>query len=85
MKKLLTKLTSNTGSVNCTKKVKTLERPWASMPLIYTLPEFLDGLKSRMLTNYDRTLKMTQSLNGEFRLSFCVYVCFNCFVIQPTS
>ena len=61
-KKLLTKLTPNTGSVNCTKKVKTLERPWASMSLIYTLPEFIDGLKSRMLTNYDRTLKMTQSL-----------------------
>ena len=34
----------------------------ASMSLIYTLPEFLDGLKSKMLKNYDRTLRMTQSL-----------------------
>ena len=34
--KLLTKRTLNTSSVNWTKKVEKLERPWASMSLIYT-------------------------------------------------
>ena len=51
-----------------TKKVKKLERPWANMSLLYTLPEFLDGLKSRMLKNYDRTLRMTQSLKIKWRI-----------------
>ena len=34
--KLLTKRTLNTSSVNWTKKVEKLERPWAGMSLIYT-------------------------------------------------
>ena len=50
------------------EKGKKLERPWASMSLIYTLTEFLDGLKSRMLKNYDRTLRMTQSLKIKWRI-----------------
>ena len=44
------------------KKENKWETPWASMSLIYTLPEFLDGLKSRMLKNYGKTLRMTQLL-----------------------
>ena len=40
------------------KKGKKLERPWASMSLTYTLLEFLGGLKSRVLTNYTKTLRM---------------------------
>ena len=50
------------------KKVKKLERRWVSMSLIYTLLEFLDGLKSRMLKNYDRALRMTQSLKIKWRI-----------------
>ena len=56
------------------KKVKKLERPWTSMSLIYTLPEFSDGLKSRMLKNYDRALRMTQSLKIKANLC-CLFVC----------
>ena len=37
------------------KKDKKLERPWASMSLIYIVLEFLDGLKSRMVKNYGKT------------------------------
>ena len=48
------------------KKVEKTGR--ANMSLIYTLPEFLDGLKSRMLKNYDRTLRMTQSLKIKWRI-----------------
>ena len=50
------------------EKGKKLERPWVSMSLIYTLLEFLDGLKSKMLKNYDKTLRMTQSLKIKWRI-----------------
>ena len=50
------------------EKDEKLERPWASMSLIYTLPEFLDGLKSKMLKNYDRTLRKTQSLKIKWQI-----------------
>ena len=33
-----------------------------------TLLEFLDGLKSKMLKNYDRTLRMTQSFKIKRRI-----------------
>ena len=42
------------------EKVKKLERLWVSMSLIYTPPVFLDGLKSKMLKNYGKTLRMNQ-------------------------
>ena len=58
----------NTSSVNLTKKVKKLEKLWGSMLLIYTLLEFLNGLKSRMLKNHDRSLRMTQSLKIKWRI-----------------
>ena len=45
----------------------------ASMSLIHTLREFLDGLKSRMLKNFDRTLRMTQSLKIKWRLFACTF------------
>ena len=35
---------------------------------LYTLLEFLNGLKSRMLKNCDRTLRMTQSLKMKWRI-----------------
>ena len=35
---------------------------------ISTLLVFLDGLKSRMLKNYGRTLRMTQSLKIKWRI-----------------
>ena len=60
---IINKTYANTSSVNWMKRVKKLERHWVSMSLIYTLLEFLDGLKSRMLKNYAKTL-----------VSFCVYV-----------
>ena len=44
------------------KKGRKTGKAWASMSLIYTLLEFLDGLKSRMLKNDNKTLRMTQSL-----------------------
>ena len=56
--KLLTKRTLNTSSVNWTKKVEKLERPWASMSLIYTLLGFLDCLRSKMFKNYAKILRM---------------------------
>ena len=57
---IINKTYANTSSVNWMKRVKKLERHWVSMSLIYTLLEFLDGLKSRMLKNYAKTLRMTQ-------------------------
>ena len=44
------------------KKVKKLQKPWASMSLIYTPLEFLELLISEMLKNYSKALRMTQSL-----------------------
>ena len=57
---IINKTYANTSSVNWMKRVKKLERHWVSMSLLYTLLEFLDGLKSRMLKNYAKTLRMTQ-------------------------
>ena len=37
--------------------MKKLERPWASMSLIYTLTEFFNGLKSWMLIIKDQIIK----------------------------
>ena len=53
--------------------MKKLERPWASMSLIYTLPEFLDGLKSKMLKNYDTALRKTESLKIKWRIFMCTF------------
>ena len=50
------------------EKGEKLEIPWVSMSLIYTLLEFLDGLKPKMLQNYDRRFRMTQSLKIKWRV-----------------
>ena len=42
------------------EKGEKLERPSASMSLVYTLRAFVDGLKSKILRNYAKTLRMTQ-------------------------
>ena len=56
------------------------------MSLTYILPAFLDGLKLRILRNYGRTLRMTQSLKIKW-LTWVVFsyerwllsgTCFNC-------
>ena len=49
------------------------------MSLTYTLPEFLDDLKSRMLKNYDSTLRMTKDQMANLG---CLFVCTfgNCLV-----
>ena len=62
------------------EKGKKLERPWVSMSLIYTLLEFLDGLKSKMLRNYEKTLRMTQSLKIKWRIE-SVFLCVRLVII----
>ena len=54
------------------KRVKKLERPWASMSLICILPAFLDGLKSRILKNYSKTLRM---IKDQMASLGCLLVC----------
>ena len=50
------------------EKGEKTERPRANMSLICIPPAFLDGLKSRMLKNYNRTLRTTQSLKIKWRI-----------------
>ena len=57
-----------TISVNWMKKQKKLEKPYVNMSLIYTLLEFPHGLKSRMLKNYGKTFRMTQSLKIKWQI-----------------
>ena len=58
------------------EKGEKLQRCLASMPLIYIPVRFLGLLKSGMLKNYNRRLRMTRSSNirGHLRLSFSVYL-----------
>ena len=61
--KLLTKPMLYTSR---TKKVKKLERLWANMSLIYTLPGFLGGLKSGLFINYAKALRMIRPLKTKW-------------------
>ena len=54
-------------SVNLMKKVKKLQKRWASMSLNYILKEFLGLLKLETLKNYAKTLRIIQSLKIKWR------------------